>query len=220
MKFHIISEGSTDFRVLKTIIKSIFPDTEVHSLVPVLDVCTLKTIGHAGWEKVVEYLTSNFLEDSLVNTDYLVIQIDTDICEHTNFGVSPITLADNDQEVFYELIQQKIIEWIDTYEPETYDHYKEKFIFAICIHSLECWLIAYYCPNHELRHKRTKNGFNHLQRALSRSGIALNEPKDPAVYEKISSPLKKRRDLLLGREYSYSLNKFIFQLEQIESNLA
>jgi hypothetical protein len=170
MRFSIIGEGSTDFRVLKTILESFFVDSEINSLVPVLDVSTLKTAKdeHGSWTKIPEYLKSNFLEDALVNTDYLVIQIDTDVCEEPGFDVSPKVLADSNQEDFYNLVQAKLIEWIDSFEPDTYNYYQEKFIFAIAIHSLECWLIAYYCKSSELKIKRIKNGFNHLQRALER----------------------------------------------------
>ena len=63
MRFSIIGEGSTDFRVLKTILESFFVDSEINSLVPVLDVSTLKTAKdeHGSWTKIPEYLKSNFL---------------------------------------------------------------------------------------------------------------------------------------------------------------
>ncbi|MDQ9820888.1 hypothetical protein RFY44_18725 [Acinetobacter bereziniae] len=222
MRFSIISEGSTDFRVLKTIIECIFADSEVNCLVPVLDATTLKTAKdeHGTWTKIPIYLKSNFLEDALVNTDFLVIQIDTDVCEEPGFDVLGKTLADSNQEKFYDLIKEKIIEWIDSYEAETYSFYQEKFIFAIAIHSLECWLLAYYCKNSELKNKRIKNGFEHLQRVLQRDKkIQLSEPKDPNVYEELSKPFRKRKFHTKGREYSYSLDKFITTLEIIEKNI-
>ena len=60
MRFSIIGEGSTDFRVLKTILESFFVDSEINSLVPVLDVSTLKTAKdeHGSWTKIPEYLSS------------------------------------------------------------------------------------------------------------------------------------------------------------------
>ena len=222
MRFSIIGEGSTDFRVLKTILESFFVDSEINSLVPVLDVSTLKTAKdeHGSWTKIPEYLKSNFLEDALVNTDYFVIQIDTDVCEEPGFDVSPKVLADSNQEDFYNLVQAKLIEWIDSFEPDTYNYYQEKFIFAIAIHSLECWLIAYYCKSSELKIKRIKNGFNHLQRALERDKkIHLAEPKDPAVYEEVAIPFRKRKHHAQARTYSYSLNRFMCQLEEIESKM-
>mgnify|MGYP003478048539 FL=1 len=222
MRFSIIGEGSTDFRVLKTILESFFVDSEINSLVPVLDEKKKKTAKdeHGSWTKIPEYLKSNFLEDALVNTDYLVIQIDTDVCEEPGFDVSPKVLADSNQEDFYNLVQAKLIEWIDSFEPDTYNYYQEKFIFAIAIHSLECWLIAYYCKSSELKIKRIKNGFNHLQRALERDKkIHLAEPKDPAVYEELAIPFRKRKHHAQARTYSYSLNRFMCQLEEIESKM-
>ncbi|WP_445404097.1 hypothetical protein [Acinetobacter vivianii] len=222
MRFSIIGEGSTDFRVLKTILESFFVDSEINSLVPVLDASTLKTAKdeHGSWTKIPEYLKSNFLEDALVNTDYLVIQIDTDVCEEPGFDVGPKVLADTNEEDFYNLVQAKLIEWIDSFEPDTYNYYQEKFIFSIAIHSLECWLIAYYCKNSELKIKRIKNGFNHLQRALERDKkIHLSESKDPAVYEELAIPFRKRKHHAQARAYSYSLNRFMCQLEEIESKI-
>lgn len=146
MKFGLICEGVTDFHVLKHIIQAYFEEAEFKPIQPNLDETHKKTEAgtFGGWELVVEYLKSDHFEDTIVNTDFVVVQIDTDVCEHPNFGVSPISLADSDHQAFYENIRLKMIEWMDNFEADTYDYYKDKIIFAISVHSLECWLLAYH----------------------------------------------------------------------------
>ena len=126
MNFNIVAEGNTDFRVLSIIIETIIDSAVVNILVPSVDAYSHKTNGRAGWENVVDYLKSNLLKDALDYSDYLVIQIDTDECEHVNYGASSITLADSNMELFYDRVQEKIIEWINSYDSETYEKYKSK----------------------------------------------------------------------------------------------
>lgn len=217
MNFNIVAEGNTDFRVLRTVIETIIDDAVVNILVPSVDAYSHKTNGRAGWENVVDYLKSNLLQDALDYSDYLVIQIDTDECEHVNYNASSITLADNNVELFYEKIQEKMIEWINHYDSEIYEKYKEKIIFAICIHSLECWLLALYVNQNELPRKRIHAGFTHLNRALNRSqNISLSDPKDPNQYEVIARPFRKKKQYAVVREYSYSFNRFVSTLESLE----
>lgn len=217
MNFNIVAEGNTDFRVLRIVIESIIEDAVVNVLVPTVDAYSHTTIGTAGWEKVVDYLGSNLLKGALDNCDYLVIQIDTDECEHVNYNAASITQADQDISSFYEVIKNKIIEWINKFDPNTYEMYKSKIIFAICIHSLECWLLALYVKQNELPRKRILAGFDHLNRALARHNMRLSEPKDPNQYEHLAHQLRKRRNHPIVREYSYSFDRFISALETLES---
>lgn len=217
MNFNIIAEGNTDFRVLRIVIESILEDAVVNVLVPTVDAYSHTTIGTAGWENVVNYLGSNLLKDALENCDYLVIQIDTDECEHVNYNAASITQADQDISSFYEVIKNKIIEWINRFDSNTYEIYKSKIIFAICIHSLECWLLALYVKQNELPRKRILSGFYHLNRALARHNIRLSEPKDPNQYEKLAYQLRKRTNHSIVREYSYSFDRFVTILETLES---
>ena len=217
MNFNIVAEGNTDFRVLRIVIESILEDAVVNVLVPTVDAYSHTTIGTAGWENVVDFLGSNLLKGALDNCDYLVIQIDTDECEHINYNAASITLADEDIDSFYEDIKNKIIEWINKFDPNTYEIYKEKIIFAICIHSLECWLLALYVKQNELPRKRILAGFDHLNRALTRHNLRLSEPKDPNQYERLAHQLRKRRNHPIVREYSYSFDRFVSVLETLES---
>ena len=83
----------------------------------------------------------NLLAD---NHDYLIIQIDTDICEHKNFGVGSMSLAQHQQPEFYDLIKQRLIAEVNKRYNDNFSKYANKIIFCICIHSLECWLLAHY----------------------------------------------------------------------------
>lgn len=216
MKFGLICEGVTDFHVLKHIIQAYFADAEFRAIQPNLDETHKKTETgtFGGWELVAEYLKSDHFEDTIVSTDYVVVQIDTDVCEHTNFGVSPINLADSDHQAFYDNIRLKMIEWMDNFEPDTYDHYKHKIIFAISVHSLECWLLAY----HDTRPRSCKitGCAAELSAVMRRQSKSLNTvTKKVQEYIEHSKDLKKQRNHPPVIAKSDSFKIFVDQLAAI-----
>lgn len=215
MQFGLICEGVTDFHVIKHVVQAYIDDAEFRPIQPNLDEThihtTVDTFG--GWELVKEFLKSDFFEDTVNNLDYVIIQIDTDVCEHINFGVSPITLANVDHEAFYELIKQKIIEWIDSYEHDTYDYYKEKIVFAISIHSIECWLLAY----HGNKGCKILGCENELAAAIRRKGGKINtqNAKKAVEYIEYSRDLKRAKNHQNILVKSESFSKFVEQLKAI-----
>lgn len=214
MKFGLICEGVTDYHVLKHVIQSYFDDVDFQPIQPCLDETHKKTAQgtFGGWELVSEYLKSDHFEDTVVNTDYLVIQIDTDVCEHANFGVSPISLADTDHDAFYEQIRLKIIEWIDSFEPDTYDYYKDKIIFAISVHSLECWLLAYY-GNKKCKITGCDSALSAVLRKKGKSINTIN--KNVREYIEYSQDLKRKKNHTGIVENSKSFALFLEQLDKI-----
>lgn len=215
MKFGLICEGVTDFHVLKHVIQSFFNgEAEFQPIQPFLDETHKKTAegNFGGWELVASYLKSQDFEDAVVNTDYLVIQIDTDVCEHPNFDVSPISLADSNHDEFYERIKLKLIEWIDSFEPDTYEYYKEKIIFAISVHCLECWLLAY----HGQKKCKITGCEPELTATLRRKSKVLNTVnKNVREYIEHSQDLKKRKNHTAILKNSKSFVLFVDQLEKI-----
>lgn len=213
MKFGLICEGVTDFHVLKHVIQAYFAEAQFKPIQPNLDETHSRTASdtYGGWERVADYLKSDHLEQTLVDMDYTVIQIDTDVCEHVNFGISSITLADSDQQAFYEQIKLKLVEWMDSYEIDTYDFYKEKIIFAISVHSLECWLLAYH--DTRPRNCKIKGCENALTRYLSSKRMTIT--KTTQDYIRYSSDFKIPENHALVVAKSESFGRFVNQLSAI-----
>jgi len=214
MKFGLICEGVTDFHVLKHVIQSYFSDAQINDIQPELDARQMGTAENefCNWEQVVTYLQTDQFEVTVENSDYVVVQIDTDVCEHVNFGVSPISLANTDHDTFYEVIKQKLIAWMDSYAAGTYEHYKEKIIFAISVHSLECWLLAYYGN----KGNKIVGCIDELCTVINRKGGSFNiKNKDYLEYIDYSKDLKKKKNHNDIITKSASFKKFVEQLDVI-----
>ena len=182
MLFGIICEGVTDYHVLKHSVQAYFPNARFKSAQPTLDPREEKQVkldengnvvlnsrgrpeeSQGGWNELITFLKSDDFEQEIVNTNYVVIQIDTDVCTQIGFDID-ITLATSDHTKFYELVKSKIIGWINScgiplnkrkqrrflfYRDQrknkttVFDDYQDRIIFAISVHSLECWLLAYH----------------------------------------------------------------------------
>lgn len=216
MKFGIICEGVTDFHVLKHVIQAYFKDeAEFRPIQPNLDETHSKTaLGTFGsWGQVASYLKSDHLEQTLADMNYVVVQIDTDVCELANFDVSPITLADSDHTKFYNLIKAKLIEWMDSFAADTYDYYKDKVIFAISVHSLECWLLAYHDTS--VKKCKIKNCELALTHFLKKKGESITKnARDYIEYSEDLKRIKNHKNVIAKSE---SFKIFVDQLVAIST---
>lgn len=146
--FGIVSEGYTDQLLLEGILEGFFKGgedaPEVKFLSPVFDETDAAQGQKAGWYQVFEYCKhqENFVRDLQFN-DYLIIQIDTDVSEETHYDVkntdtsgavlSPHQLVADVIKKFQGLIGQPFL-----------TQYGERLIFAISVHSIECWLLPIF----------------------------------------------------------------------------
>jgi hypothetical protein len=217
MKFGLACEGPTDQIVLRDILCGYFNnpdlDDEIIELQPRLDK-TEQEQNFGGWEKLLDYLKdSRFAEDVLSN-DYVVLQLDTDISEHRNFNVSQseinklLTI-----EKFISIIIGKLILTINENNQGFYEAYSNKLIFAICVHSLECWLYAYYNTKPLKNPKITGCGkaLNYLLKVNYFDG----DTKDKKRYSEYSKVFLKRKNIDIAVEKDQSFKHFIQQLELI-----
>ena len=146
-KFGLATEGITDQIVIENILCGFYKDLEddeIQAFQPAYDETTKKQKEEqfGGWEMLLEYLSEKRFRDDVLNSEYVIVQIDTDICEHKNFDVKKDTSC---VVTFIESIKTKLISSIDKNE-SFYESNKEKIIFAISVHELECWLLP-ICKN-------------------------------------------------------------------------
>jgi hypothetical protein len=210
-KFGLACEGITDQIVIENILCGFYKDIddldeEIQALQPPFDETTKKQSDYGSWELLLKYLSSKIFRDDVLNSEYIVIQIDTDDSQHPNFDVSP--MDEHNQELSTETLIEKItgrlISQIDSKET-FYEDNKNKIIFAISVHSLECWLL----PLHETcKTERIKSCFEHLQRKSK----TIKVQKDYGTYDKLSRPLLKNKTLLQTSSQNTSLQIFISNL--------
>lgn len=207
-KFGLACEGITDQIVIENILCGFYKDyedldEEIQAFQPPYDETTRKQKEgeFGGWEILLEYLSEKRFRDDVLNSEYTIIQIDTDICEHPTFNVPKDTSCIT---TFIENIKAKLILSINKNEL-FYEINKDKIIFAISVHSLECWLLPIY---KSLKNEKILGCFESLQRESKEIKVFKNHK----IYDKLSSPLLKNRDLLKISSKNCSFDIFIKSL--------
>lgn len=102
---------------------------------------------------------------------------------------------------------------MDNFEPDTYDYYKEKIIFAISVHSLECWLLAYH-GSKKCKITGCDAELTATMQIKKKKLSTLN--KDVRQYIEHSLDFKKRKNHPPVAAKSISFEKFIQQLSAIK----
>jgi len=210
-EFAIVSEGNTDYNVLKNILLGWFKDQEVEPFLKPYQPDPNAEGEDAwqqfgNWENVLKYLREKKHQDALEHADFLIIQIDTDQSEHPNFGVSQ---RENNQPLepatMVAKVAEKLREIIGVTDMEFYG---DKIIFAICVREIECWLLPIWDASKAAKCEGCTNAVNRALAKVNES--SLN--KDPRRYEAVSSEYKKRRELLANGPKNPSLKMFLDEL--------
>ena len=116
--------------------------------------------------------------------------------------------------IFTQQIERKIITaYIGL---DFYQTISTKIIFAVAVHSIECWLLPLYCKDR----KRAKmlNCLTILNQQLAKINkrLLINpQKKSPRIYDKISRPYIKRRVLKQHYAANLSLKLFVEKLEDV-----
>ncbi len=220
MKFALITEGPSEHRIIRCIIARCFKnhDPEINQIQPKLVDGKQDYRSPGGWNEVLKYCERPEIDDILIENDYLVIQIDTDQSQtapfsinHTHSGSVLKTPAELYKEVV-EKLQSLISE-------KRWNRYSHRIFFAICIHTIECWLLPIYYSNDHTR--KTVNCLNKLNDALRRNNICIipstnkNDGNGVRAYEIILRNWKRKQDIIKSAEHQYSLEKFIEQLATV-----
>ncbi|MEM6800797.1 MAG: phage tail protein [Bacteroidota bacterium] len=212
--FSLICEGVTDQIVLKNILIGYFNDIEEDKISftyaqPQQDETgrnATKQIGGGGWGKVLQYIASDDLKNREPYTDYFIIQIDSDRAHDF-----PIDLSGQENvEESISKIRTKLIQQIGK---EFYEKIKEKTFFAICVDSLECWLLPLYYSND--RKADTNNCIYKLNQKLHKKLIINPINKDGRVYRKISKDYLKNKTITEKYGDNPSFEIFINSMNEV-----
>ena len=139
-----------------------------------------------------------------MNSEYTIIQIDSDICDQPNFDIKKDASCIT---TFIENIKTKLISSINKTE-FFYETNKEKIIFAISVHSLECWLLPIYKDS---KNEKIVGCFESLQKESK----TIKVEKNYSSYDKLSKLLLKNKELLKISSKNSSLDIFIKSLPKI-----
>jgi len=105
---------------------------------------------------------------------------------------------------------EKFIEFISE---EFYLNFSDKIIFAISVHSIECWLLPIYYNDN--KKGKMVNCLGTLNQALKKEGFTIDEKsKDLDYYYDISKVFLKRKKLDKYYPHNPSFAIFISKLEE------
>lgn len=219
LSFAVVTEGVSEYSIIKHIIQHyLAEDPIVRRLQPLVD-ANDHQVGAGGWNEVLKYCAQvDCLQSALEYNDYIIVQIDTDMCETAPFSVSRV--ADGGGLVSYDILLQRVKQRLIDEISDTIDI--SKIIFAICIEEAECWLLPAVCAI-ENKKNATKNCCNRVNAELKRLKVPIivekNSPQANRSYAFLLSKMKKKRDIENAASYHFSFNQFLVQLALAESNI-
>ena len=217
--FAIIAEGITDQKVLENILFGVFKTESgeepwINFEQPPLD-ATAQHGAHApgGWNLVLKYFQQGNFKQALQLNRYLVVQIDTDVA--AEYGVARMKdgppLSDD------ELVSAVVAMFMEMIGAEILTNHGDRFIFAIPVDTIECWLLAMvFDESQHTKREKTSGCVAAVNEELRRRNEELLPGKDPpSRYSQLSKPLRKPKVLLGAARSSESLMRFVVQLERI-----
>ena len=143
ISFGLVTEGITDQEVISNILFGYYnnPNILINELQPIRDETDRnKSVNFGGWGNLIEYCKSDVFKRAFQTTNYIIIQIDTDICEDYH-----ISKKENGEDLTPQQLILKVTEtFVKLIGNEFYQTYKQRIIFAISVHSIECWLLPIY----------------------------------------------------------------------------
>ena len=144
VSFALITEGLTDQIVIEYILSGYFNSKNIviNPLQPERDKDNENKSSYAGWTLVFDYFKTKLFDfkGAFQFNDYIISQIDTDVSEEKGFDISKRDENGNEltpDELIIK-VKHKLIKLIGE---EFYQKYSEKIIFAISVHSIECWFL-------------------------------------------------------------------------------
>jgi hypothetical protein len=223
MNFALITEGVSEYRIIKHILNKYFKEQnpDINQIQPKVVNDKQETVG--GWNEVLKYCERKELNEIFIENDYLIIQIDSDMSNTIPFNVShtkidPAT-ASNVNKTFNELYEDITIKLQSLINVDVLDAHGHKIIFAVCIHTIECWLLPIFFSNH---HKSdTQNCINTLNIELRKKNIHIiskgnkNSPLSIITYDLILKNWKKQQDIIDSSKHNIGFFNFINSLSLI-----
>jgi hypothetical protein len=220
MNFALISEGASEHRIIKYMLARFFKGQEpfINPIQP--PIANGKQSNSGGWNEVLKYCERNDdIREIFKFNNYLIIQIDTDQSETKPFSVSH-SKEDGSVKTPEELYTDVIERLNGLINNEIRNEFGEKIFFAICIHTIECWLLpVYYTNNHKTK---IQDCLSWLNNGLRKDGIPRpitkgnkSEANGVRAYEKALSYLKKKKEIIAASKHNFGFNKFITSIQDI-----
>ncbi len=226
--FGLITEGITDQIVIENILFGVFKNTDipVEPLSPLRDATDENRAStSSNWHEVFEYCKSKRFKQAVFNTDYIIIQVDTDVFMGDSVGKEyqiALRSVDGKDLSVKEIVENVITKFKEIIngdlEEDFYEKYQEKIIFAVSVHSIECWLLPLY---HTQKAQKSKvvNCLNALNKALAKKEKFTIDKKNPQYYRQIARNFWKDKKLHILKVYRSNPSLQIFVEDLLSRNI-
>jgi len=211
LKIGVVAEGISDYWVIKHLVERLLKDKGAYtvSLQPKITSAG-KQDGYGGWKNVFRYIGyKEYIIDLARNEgcDYVIVQLDTDVCEE--YGVNKSTNHD----ILFNCVCTKINETIHP------DFNTSRIIPAICIHSLECWLIPFVSDD-MMKCSRVDSCINVINNEIRPEGTIDKNNKGAALflYSFILAKKKKPKEIQEISKFNLGFSKFVEQLIKVKNS--
>lgn len=209
--FWFFTEGITDQEIISNILFGYFenPNLIINELQPLRDETDRnKSSYFGGWGNLIEYCKSEIFKYAFQSVDYVIIQIDTDVCEDYH-----ISKRENGKELNPEQLIEKVINiFIEIIGNDFYKLIEQRIIFAVSVHSIECWLLPVYYT--DSKKSKTVNCLQTLNQALQKKGFTIDKNnKNFEYYREISEVFIKKKKLNQYYSQNPSFEIFIKNLD-------
>ena len=195
-KIGIVSEGVSDYYVLKHIVSRYLKELDVYTipLNPKQD--KGKQVGFSGWQGVLNYISGT-------DEKNLFVEALKEDCEYVDLAV----------------LWKSVCENLTNRIPSDFD--KSKLIFAISIDETECWLIPFIDSNKK-NCENIDRCMNLVNKGIKKQNLFIdpdNKNSDGAksAYDYILKQKKKPKEIKECSEYNYGFKKLIEQLDNIDA---
>lgn len=213
----LFTEGITDQIIIESLILNFLKinkyqnidDVDVNPIQPERDATDEnKQVGFGGWEKVFEYCENReIMQAAIAANDFILIQIDTDCAEHPNYGVALTT--EGKDKVVSSLVNDVVNKIESLISNDLLENHRYKFIFAVSVHSLECWILHFLGGP---VNKSKLSCEDKLRKKLEKQNELYN--KDAKCYSKLKDSIKKK-DIKFYTEGDESMCIFIKKISEI-----
>jgi len=210
ISFGLITEGLTNQIVIENILAGYFknPDLDIRPLQPERDKKDEnKFKGYGSWSQVFGYCRLKDFQEAFQFNDYIIIQIDTDVSEE--YGI--LQQDENGEFTPKELIEKVIEKFKEEIGEYFYSQCQQRIIWAISVHSIECWLLPLYYKDN--KKSNFKNCLRALNEQLDKKHDFTIDAKKLQYYREISEKYRKHRDLMACYQHNPSLKIFVVEIE-------
>jgi len=212
--FALITEGASEHQVIKHILQNYLDEEpEVNQIQPQLLDDKQNSVG--GWNEVLKYCErENELLEILKYNDFIVIQIDTDMCETAPYSVPR---NENGHQLTMDELWLRVHDRIMDALPNSVD--KSRVIVAICSETIECWLLPVCCTR-PVDQRHTNQCLSHLNDELRRMNMHIitdkNSEQSRGIYQAVLKRMRKPIDIKAASSFHYGFGQFLEQLDEIQ----